>query len=91
MDAIGRACRSGSEGFADARTGAQAAAFLFRSTMGNSSSQPHLPPSSAAIMIYLADTFGSELLPKDPLHRSEVTQWIFWQNANLGPMQGTEN
>eukprot|EP00948_MAST-09A_sp_MAST-9A-sp1_P002926 g2926.t1 len=47
---------------------------------------------SAAAMMYLADTFeeGRQFLPsqEDHLHRYEVIQWLFFQMANVGPMQG---
>ena len=47
---------------------------------------------TGAIMIYLADTFpeGRQFLPGPDEHnkRHEVLQWLIWQMANLGPMQG---
>ncbi len=42
---------------------------------------------SGAIMIYLADKTG-RLLPADPARRYEAIQWLFFQNAGVGPMFG---
>ncbi len=42
---------------------------------------------SGAIMIYLADKTG-RLLPADPARRYETIQWLFFQNAGVGPMFG---
>ncbi len=42
---------------------------------------------SGAIMIYLADKTG-RLLPADPARRYETIQWLFLQNAGVGPMFG---
>jgi GSH-dependent disulfide-bond oxidoreductase len=44
---------------------------------------------SGAIMIYLADKAGRFLAPPSEIRlRTEVTAWVIWQVANLGPYMG---
>lgn len=41
---------------------------------------------SGAILMYLAEKAG-QLYPQDFNKRHEVNQWLFFQNAGVGPMQ----
>lgn len=42
---------------------------------------------SAAILIYLAEKFGT-LMPQSPPHRATCMSWTIWQVANVGPRFG---
>jgi hypothetical protein len=45
---------------------------------------------SGAILLYLAEISG-QLYPQDFNKRHEVNQWLIFQNASMGPMQGQAN
>ncbi len=42
---------------------------------------------SGAILMYLAEKTG-QFMPREQRAFYDVTQWVFWQMANLGPMGG---
>ncbi|MGH1370621.1 MAG: glutathione S-transferase family protein [Cellvibrionaceae bacterium] len=44
---------------------------------------------SCSILLYLAETFPSPLLPQGSSRWSAI-QWVFWQAANLGPTFGNK-
>lgn len=42
---------------------------------------------SGAILVYLAQTFGT-YYPGNPAAQSQVLEWLFWQVGGVGPMMG---
>ena len=48
---------------------------------------PHAIFESGAILLYLAQKYD-KFWPSDPVEQSLVTQWLFFQCANVGPMFG---
>lgn len=49
--------------------------------------EPVVVFESAAILIYLAERFGT-LMPQSPPDRAMCMSWTIWQVANVGPMFG---
>ena len=45
---------------------------------------------SGAMLMYLADKTG-KFWPKDLRGRTQVSEWLYWQMANLGPNSGQNN
>ena len=45
---------------------------------------------SGAIMLYLADKY-KKLIPQDPVGRVKCIEWLMFQMAGIGPMQGQAN
>ena len=43
---------------------------------------------SGAILIYLAEKVGSDLMPSDRVKRAITLQWLMFQMASVGPMLG---
>ncbi|BFM50481.1 glutathione S-transferase family protein [Marinomonas sp. THO17] len=45
----------------------------------------HSLSESNAIILYLAETYHSDLLPSDPLQKAEVYKWLFWEQYSHEP------
>ena len=57
-------------------------------------SDPNYPLTlfeSGAILLYLAETYGPELLSPTPHTKHKVYEWLFWQMGGLGPMAAQKN
>ena len=46
---------------------------------------------SAAIMIYLSEKTGGQLIPQDPVSRYKCLEWMMFQMGGIGPMFGQYN
>ena len=43
---------------------------------------------SGAILLYLSDKAGGQLMPRDPSQRWQAIQWLMFQMGGIGPMFG---
>jgi GSH-dependent disulfide-bond oxidoreductase len=43
---------------------------------------------SGAILLYLSDKAGGQLMPRDPAQRWQAVQWLMFQMGGIGPMFG---
>ncbi len=50
--------------------------------------KPYAMFESGAIMMYLAEKSGFKFMPSDMTARYDVTQWLMFQMASVGPMLG---